>query len=283
MSHVTVYPLRVAPITEEVAGEQASMTIDDLAQRTGMTVRNIRAHQSRGLLPPPEVRGRTGYYGGEHLARIELIRELQADGFNLESIRRLLQGAGGSSREVLDFTRAIRAPFEEEEPEIVTTEELAGGWGPDADPALVRRAEGLGLIRPLGDGRFEAFSPRLQRAGVELARLGVPPERALDVVEKVRRHAQGVARTFTEVFLRDVWTPFDEAGRPEERWPEVRDALERLRPLASEALLAIFQLAMTEATEDAFEKVMRSDARGPSTTRTRSRGSRGRSRRARSR
>ena len=56
-----------------------------------MTVRNVRAHQSRGLLPPPEVRGRTGYYGAEHVARVELIRELQADGFNLELIRRLLE------------------------------------------------------------------------------------------------------------------------------------------------------------------------------------------------
>ena len=36
------------------------MTIDELARATGMTVRNIRAHQSRGLLPPPEVRARTG-------------------------------------------------------------------------------------------------------------------------------------------------------------------------------------------------------------------------------
>ena len=61
-----------------------------------MTVRNVRAHQSRGLLPPPEVRGRTGYYGAEHVTRIELIRELQADGFNLELIRRLLESTGSS-------------------------------------------------------------------------------------------------------------------------------------------------------------------------------------------
>ena len=77
-----------------------ALTIDELARRTGMTVRNIRAHQSRGLLPPPEVRGRTGYYGAEHVARIELIREMQADGFNLASIRRLLEGAGGSSKPI---------------------------------------------------------------------------------------------------------------------------------------------------------------------------------------
>ena len=48
-----------------------------------MTVRNIRAHQSRGLLPPPEVRARTGYYGPEHVARLRLIHDMQAEGFNL--------------------------------------------------------------------------------------------------------------------------------------------------------------------------------------------------------
>ena len=59
------------------------LTIDQLAQRTRLTVRNIRAYQSRGLVPPPELRGRTGYYGEEHIARIKLIRELQSEGFNL--------------------------------------------------------------------------------------------------------------------------------------------------------------------------------------------------------
>src|SRR3954451_2833961 len=107
-----------------VADVTAEHTIDELAQRTGMTVRNIRAHQSRGLLSPPEVRARTGYYGPEHVARIELIRQLQADGFNLEAIRRLLEGAGASSSSVLRFTEMIRAPFEDEPPVVVTAEEL---------------------------------------------------------------------------------------------------------------------------------------------------------------
>src|SRR5918999_1322162 len=114
-----MYDARVTELTNETArvdgatAGDASMTIDELARRSGMTVRNIRAHQSRGLVPPPEVRGRTGYYGDEHLARIELIKEVQGDGFNLEAIRRLLEGAGGSSSEMLDFSRALRAPFED--------------------------------------------------------------------------------------------------------------------------------------------------------------------------
>jgi len=167
------------------------MTIDELARRTGMTVRNIRAHQSRGLLPAPEVRGRTGYYGDEHVARIELIRDMQSEGLNLEAIRRMLEGVGGASSEMLDFTRALRAPFEEEEPEILTAAELAERWGADEDPApeVLSRAEKLGVLCEIADGRYEVISPRLMRAGAELAELGLGPGVALDVVENVRRHA----------------------------------------------------------------------------------------------
>ena len=246
------------------------MTIDELARRTGMTVRNIRAHQSRGLVPPPRVRGRTGYYGAEHVERIELIKELQADGFNLEAIRRLVDGAGGSSREVLDFSRALRAPFEDEQPEILDADEMAERWGGRTEPALIARAEKLGLMRSLGDGRIEILSPRLQRAGVELAALGVPPATALEVAAKVRSHARRVAHVFIGLFMDSVWKPFNEAGRPEEEWPKVRESLERLRPLASEAVLAIFQQVMSEAVEDASAREIQRELKGPARGRNRS-------------
>jgi len=243
----------------------AEMTIDELARRSGMTVRNIRAHQSRGLLPPPQVRGRTGYYGDEHIARLELIRELQSDGLNLEAIRRLLEGAGDSSTEVLDFARALRAPFEDEQPEIVEATELAHIWGDgEPDPALISRAEKLGILRPLPDSRVEVISPRLIRAARELADLGVGPGVALTTVGKMRRHSEGVAAAFVDLFVKSVWEPFDRAGRPEEDWPKVREALERLRPLASDALLAVFQITMSEATEKATERTLKREARKPS-------------------
>jgi DNA-binding transcriptional MerR regulator len=239
-------------------------------------VRNIRAHQSRGLVPPPEVRGRTGYYGDAHVSRIDLIQELQADGFNLESIRKLLESAGGSSSEVLDFSRTLRAPFEDEQPEILTEEEFAERWGGPLDPRLMARTEKLGLLRDMGDGRYEILSPRLQRAGLELAELGVRPDVALEVVSQVRTSARRVARVFIELFLESVWKPFNDAGRPEEDWPKVRDALERLRPLASEALLVIFQQVMSETVEEVTGREIQ---RGLTTSSDRG----GRSRRRRSR
>jgi DNA-binding transcriptional MerR regulator len=241
----------------EPKGEAApdELTIDELAQRTSMTVRNIRAHQSRGLLPPPEVRGRTGYYGPEHVARIELIRELQEEGFNLEAIKRLIEAAGGVSGEVLRFTRTLFEPFEEEQAEVVTAEELADTWGePEGvpDPELTEKAIKLGILRPLGEGRFEMLSPRLARAGDELRDLGMTTEQVLDVASRIRRNADAIAEAFVKLYLRRVWKPFKDAGAPAEQWPEVRDALERLRPLAVDAVLAIFPLAMSDAVDKAF-------------------------------
>src|SRR5919204_5490954 len=108
---------------------EARLTIDELAQRTGMSVRNIRAHQSRGLLPPPEIRGRTGYYGPEHAARLELISEMQADGFNLQAIKSLLVTSDGSVEQILGVRRALMTPFEQEEPELIDEQELERTWG----------------------------------------------------------------------------------------------------------------------------------------------------------
>ncbi len=241
---------------------EGKMTIRELAKRTGMTIRNIRAHQTRGLLPPPEVQGRTGYYNEDHIARIELTREMQADGLNLEAIRRVLESTGGSSQEIVDFARAVRAPFEDEAPEIFAASEIAASWGAEeVDPKLIRHGEKLGILREMPDGRIEVISPRLQAAGAALVELGVRPESALATGDKLRRHAEGAARAFVDLFVKEIWEPFDKAGRPEQDWAKVREALDRMRPLASDALLAMFQITMAEATEKASERTLRDAAK----------------------
>src|SRR6266568_8503418 len=64
--------------------------IDELAARVDMSPRNIRAHQSRGLLPPPIRKGRVACYGEEHEDMLLRIKELQARGYNLAAIDALL-------------------------------------------------------------------------------------------------------------------------------------------------------------------------------------------------
>src|SRR5205823_1789175 len=87
----------VAPAEVEAPESPNQLTIEQLAAQSGMSVRNIRAHQARGLLDPPEVRARVGYYGPEHLEQLRLIRDLQEDGFNLGAIKRLLDDTQGTA------------------------------------------------------------------------------------------------------------------------------------------------------------------------------------------
>jgi len=236
-------------------------TIDQLARASGVTVRNIRAHQSRGLLPSPEVRGRTGFYNQEHVARLQLINEMQADGFNLNAIKRILNGMPpGSAGQVLGLERALRTPWGEEEPEIMEASELVGLVG-GADDATARKAIRLGILVPLGDGRYEVPSPSLLRAGADLNDLGIDVPTRLAVQEQVRRHTEGVANAFVRLFLDKVWKPFNDAGRPEADWPRVHEALNRMRPMATQALVATFHQVMAAKVDEAFGKVIQQEAK----------------------
>lgn len=232
------------------------LTIEDVSRLTGMTVRNIRAHQTRGLLPPPNVRGRTGFYTREHVARLELIREMQGSGFNLKAIQQLLgMTPHGAGEEVLHLERLLMAPWEDEAPEVIDARELTSRFGADAKSA--RKAEDLGLVVPIGDGRYEVPSPSLLKAGEDVLQMGVPLDHALTVMQKVRRAMRDVAQEFVRLFLKDVWRPFVDAGMPQDQLPEVRRSLERLRSVAWEVVRPTFQRMMTEQVEQAFGKELK--------------------------
>jgi hypothetical protein len=66
-----------------------------------------------------------------------------------------------------------------------------------------------------------------------------------------------VSRTFVELFLREVWKPFAQADMPAERWPEIEEAVQRLAPIASEAVMAIFQRRLGSQLEEAFDEIAR--------------------------
>ena len=106
------------------------MTIEDLAAPDRDDgPQHPRASVARPA-PAAEIRGRTGYYGPEHVTRLELISEMQADGFNLQAIKRLVDVSDGSGEEVLGFKRALMAPFEQETPEFIEQADLNERWGP---------------------------------------------------------------------------------------------------------------------------------------------------------
>ena len=224
--------------------------MDELARRAGTTSRNVRNYQTLGLLPPPRVVGRVGYYDEGHVARLRLIASLQGQGFSLAGIAELLRAweEGRSLADVLGFEQALTAPWTDEEPEVMGAQELLELF-PEAagDLEAAARAVELGLIVPEGDA-FRLPSPSLVRAGAELVSVGVPLAVTHEVVAALREDMARIAARFVGLFERYVWAPFVEAGMPADRLPEVTEALRRLRPLAAVAARATLAQAMEQAT-----------------------------------
>lgn len=235
------------------------LTIEELAAQTGMSVRNIRSHQARGLLAPPEVRSRVGYYGPEHVVQLRLIRELQDQGFNLNGIKRLLEETPDTAERLLRVRQSVRAQRAAHPAETMTAVELGERFrlDPSEGRQLLDVAVRLGILIPLGGDKYEAPNPSLLAVADEAVRSGIPLRPALEVIEELQRHSDAVSRSFVKLFIREVWKPFARADMPAERWPEIEDAIERLRPAASEAMVTIFQERLSGQIEGAFEEITR--------------------------
>jgi DNA-binding transcriptional MerR regulator len=241
----------------------ADLTIEQLAAETGMTVRNIRAHQARGLLDPPEVRLRVGYYGPRHVERLKLIQELQDDGFNLAGIKRLLEDDQATAQRLARFRQALSDAAEPSQ--TLTVDQLGARFrvSPDEAPTVLARAETLGVLVAAGEGRYEVPSPSLLAVAEQVVDRGVSLNEALTVFKQVELHADAVSAAFVSLFMREVWEPFEAAGMPTERWAEIDETIARLRPVATDALVAIFGQRMSARIDEAFGQRMQQLAPAP--------------------
>lgn len=229
------------------------MTIDELARTAGTTTRNVRAYQTRGLLPPPRIESRVGYYDPGHLARLRLIAALQERGFGLAAIAHLLRAWDRrmSLTDLLGFEEALTEPWAAEAEARLTRADLDARYPAlTADDALVRHAVEAGLLVEDGDG-YRVPNPPMLAIGARLVALGIPVSRALEEFQALRADTAAIARRFVDLFEQFVWSPFVQAGMPAGGLAELTRSLRHLRPLASEAISAAFGAAMEEAVNAA--------------------------------
>jgi DNA-binding transcriptional MerR regulator len=225
-------------------------TIDELAREAGTTTRNVRSYQTRGILPPPRMVGRVGYYNEGHLARLKYTAGLQERGFSLAAIACLMEAweEGRSLEDVLGFEQALTAPWSDETPAQFSRERLEEMFPEIIDhPVLLARAVEVGLLRRDGDA-FVAPSPRLILNGAELVASGMPLSVAIDEYERLCADLGGIAERFVSMFEEYVWEPFVQDGWPMERLPAITEALQRMRPAASTSVQTVFAQKMEEAT-----------------------------------
>jgi DNA-binding transcriptional MerR regulator len=167
-----------------------SMTIGDLAARVNMTPRNIRAYQSRGLLFPPEIRGRVAHYSGAHAARLLLIASLQREGFTLSAIQKLLDSPDSYSAIVADRRRRFREGSSDIDPTDPIPEERIHEVLPDLPADLTE----TGLAWRDEDGQLVSHTV-LVAVGRMLASSGVP----LEIVAQLQLDAAASAASLGEL------------------------------------------------------------------------------------
>jgi DNA-binding transcriptional MerR regulator len=225
------------------------MTLQELTRRVGLSVRNIRFYTTRGLVPPPIRRGRSGYYSADHVARLELVSELQAHGFTLSAIERYVARIPqDATPESIALHRTLLAPWLAELPDTVSRKELSRRAGRPLTDEDLDTLNALGIVFPTKQGKFQVAVAHLS-TGVALLDLGMPVEAALAAQDIFTEHGRAVAEELTELFRTKVWPSFRE-GEPE----HLREIAERFKPVTIAALVTAYESAVNEQKRETITR-----------------------------
>lgn len=215
--------------------------LDELARRSGVASTTVRLYQSKGLLAPPRLEGRTGWYDESHLSRLRLIARLQGEGHSLAGIRNLIQDweQGNTLDAVIGVEAELDALLGEVHAIVVDPLDLLDRFPDGAmTPELMQRAYALGLVTASDDGKLRVPDRRFVDTGAALAHLGVPLEVVLDEWEALTKYTDKIAERFVGVFEHHL-APEDWRSRlGTDELKELATTLAQLQATARQVLLA---------------------------------------------
>ncbi|NUS28713.1 MAG: MerR family transcriptional regulator [Streptomyces sp.] len=223
--------------TDTADTEKPTLTVDELAAQAGVTVRTVRFYSTKGLLPPPVIGPRrVGHYGRDHLARLELIEELQHQGMTLAAIERYLrQLPPDLSAHDLAIHRAVVASWAPDTTETAERRELERRAGRPLADDDVQRLAAMGVVQP--DGEDFRFDSGLLRLGVRLLDVPLSQESILAARNVLVEHARVAAHELAELFRGEV---------SERDTEDVRSLSAHMHPIVVQALLTTFQRSLRE-------------------------------------
>lgn len=229
-----------------------TLSVEQLAGRVGMSVRTVRFYAGRGLIPPPRREGRNGYYGPDHIARLELVRELQAHGFTLSAIEGYLERIPpDASPQDVALHRTLLAPWMPDLPESLPRADLEKRAGRTLDDDDIETLVALGVVEPTPDDDVFRVAPAHLGLGVEMLALGLPPEAAAAAHQVFSAHGRAVAEEITAIFREVLWPHYRASGES----PEAITAIvERFKPLTVQALVIAYETAVNETKRESIRR-----------------------------
>jgi len=223
--------------------------VDDLARAAGTTARNVRLYQERGLLPPPRLAGRVGWYDDAHLARLRLITRLLDRGYSLANIAELLSTweAGRDIGSVLGIEQVLTVPWNDEAPTPVTLTRLREVFGEEFGTAEADRLVAVGLLQRHGRS-YVVPSPALLGVAGELVTIGLPLGAVMQLAETLVENLTAIARGFITTTTEALHPDVDPTTFGPEDVGRLADLAKRLRPLAAVAVARGFSVTMDRET-----------------------------------
>ncbi|WP_345497995.1 MerR family transcriptional regulator [Nocardia callitridis] len=212
----------------------SEFTIDELAREAGTTVRTLRVYNERGLLPPPALKGRTGFYGDEHLNRVRIISRLLDRGIKLSGVRDLLEAwdRGDDLAAVLGVSASAAPAPKSTVTEVETTvaaTDLAERYR-DVPNGLAR-VIAVGLYEPVDATTYRVKDPKLVDIAAQLLGAGVAQARVLDELDRLRDDCDHIARQFVDLFERTAVREFRRSDRQSEDVAELVGHLSMTRTM----------------------------------------------------
>ena len=227
---------------EEPAEE---IPIEELSRRTGLTVRNIRELQTKGLLDPPILHGRRGVYTKAHLARVALVRRLQDRGYSLASIADLLRGwkEGSGIDGLLGLELAVTTPAVTPQ-QALEEPELRGLLpGLFEDEALLQEAIEVELVARREGGSLYAPSAELAQATRVFVESGVPLAALIVELRLLRVDMEQVAWRFRAMFDAHIFSRVQQVGLPPEKLHGLAESIIKLRAVGVRAATIVLAQA----------------------------------------
>ena len=227
------------------------LTVDQLAERTGVSVRTIRFYAGKGLIPAPRLRGRTGLYDTGHRARLELISELTGLGFTLAAIeKQLARLPHDAGPEELALQRALLTPWIPEDGEELDGAQLDRRAGRPLSDDDVAALATLGALTPLPEGRVRVHGATALATAVEALDSELPPEFWQRAQAAIERHTSALAEDLMTLFQDEVLQPYRDRGRPADERSRLAAALSRLKPVTVQGVVATFGRAVNRTIRE---------------------------------
>jgi DNA-binding transcriptional MerR regulator len=245
------------PVT---VGQVSEYRIDDLARAAGVTVRNVRVYQDRGLLQPPRRQGRAAWYNEAHLQRLQLISKLLHSGFTFAHIGNFIEAleTGAGVVELLGFKDILAEQWADEIPTHFTRSELASMLGvAEISPEIEKRTTDLQVVAPEGDG-FKVLSPSLLRSGFEMMAEGFSLEDVLDISEVLAADMRVLVEHLVDCIVERLFSRrFAGWESQPEELSDIATLVDHLRPIAQKSVNAHFTRSMERFIKEApYERIL---------------------------